>query len=379
MSSVYLAHHGIKGMRWGIRQWQNPDGSLTPAGRIRYGVGAGAKMAGSAAKTVGKATGAVVKTTGKAVGSAAKTVGKAIRKKVAPTDEELDEQIEAEKSKIRHKEKKEELKRLKETGKIEDPNDKVGHKKYSQMSDKEVDSRISRLKKEAELAELEFTKDMGPGKRMVLKALRDGASKGITTATQTAFTKLGKRFSDNILKDDSKKSDKNDDNDSNDNNNNNNNNNNNDNNNNNNSGGKKKKNKNKQNDTQKQSSEVSNDDARAEREREFGRKLRKVGDAARRAKIDAHAVRVVTESRVGRTIDTAKMNYRHKKMVRDNERFMRDLERDKKKSEYNNLIALNGSRTERQIKEQGPYVPFQNKKRVRHSGMELVYIPHIDK
>ena len=112
MSSVYLAHHGIKGMRWGIRQWQNPDGSLTPAGRIRYGVGAGAKMAGSAAKTVGKATGAVVKTTGKAVGSAAKTVGKAIRKKVAPTDAELDEQIEAEKSKISHKEKKEELKRL---------------------------------------------------------------------------------------------------------------------------------------------------------------------------------------------------------------------------------------------------------------------------
>lgn len=31
-----LAHHGIKGMKWGRRRWQNNDGSLTPAGRQRY-------------------------------------------------------------------------------------------------------------------------------------------------------------------------------------------------------------------------------------------------------------------------------------------------------------------------------------------------------
>lgn len=33
-----LFHHGIKGQRWGMRRYQNPDGSLTETGRQRYGV-----------------------------------------------------------------------------------------------------------------------------------------------------------------------------------------------------------------------------------------------------------------------------------------------------------------------------------------------------
>lgn len=32
-----LRHHGIKGQKWGVRRFQNKDGSLTPAGRKRYG------------------------------------------------------------------------------------------------------------------------------------------------------------------------------------------------------------------------------------------------------------------------------------------------------------------------------------------------------
>lgn len=34
-----LTHAGIKGMRWGVRRYQNPDGTLTDAGRKRYGYG----------------------------------------------------------------------------------------------------------------------------------------------------------------------------------------------------------------------------------------------------------------------------------------------------------------------------------------------------
>lgn len=33
---VYLVHHGIKGQKWGVRRFQNPDGSLTSAGQERY-------------------------------------------------------------------------------------------------------------------------------------------------------------------------------------------------------------------------------------------------------------------------------------------------------------------------------------------------------
>lgn len=31
----YLAHHGIKGMKWGVRRYQNPDGTYTAAGLRR--------------------------------------------------------------------------------------------------------------------------------------------------------------------------------------------------------------------------------------------------------------------------------------------------------------------------------------------------------
>lgn len=46
-----LYHHGIKGQRWGIRRYQNKDGSLTPAGRKRV-----AKLESEYSRLTGKKT-----------------------------------------------------------------------------------------------------------------------------------------------------------------------------------------------------------------------------------------------------------------------------------------------------------------------------------
>lgn len=39
--SDFLAHYGVKGQKWGTRQWQNADGTYTEAGKIHYGWGQG--------------------------------------------------------------------------------------------------------------------------------------------------------------------------------------------------------------------------------------------------------------------------------------------------------------------------------------------------
>lgn len=34
--SSYLAHHGVKGQKWGVRRYQNEDGTLTEEGKAKY-------------------------------------------------------------------------------------------------------------------------------------------------------------------------------------------------------------------------------------------------------------------------------------------------------------------------------------------------------
>lgn len=96
-----LYHYGVPGQKHGVRKYQNSDGSLTPLGRIHYGVGqarsaaaagvtkvkraasAGAEKVGTGVRNAANATGNFVKTnapiaakaTGRAVSTAAKATG----------------------------------------------------------------------------------------------------------------------------------------------------------------------------------------------------------------------------------------------------------------------------------------------------------------
>lgn len=81
-----LAHHGVKGMRWGIRRYQNPDGSLTKEGQKRYGVKDG-KISKKGSKTMAKdairgsvITDRMAKYSEKQLGKAEKRYEKAISK-----------------------------------------------------------------------------------------------------------------------------------------------------------------------------------------------------------------------------------------------------------------------------------------------------------
>ena len=62
--SASFQHWGIPGMQWGKRRFQEEDGSLTAAGRRRYGVG-------DALGSIGNAIGGAANSAGRAIGNAA--------------------------------------------------------------------------------------------------------------------------------------------------------------------------------------------------------------------------------------------------------------------------------------------------------------------
>ena len=97
LSEDFLMHHGIMGMHWGERKYQNKDGSLTEEGRKHYGVGPAREFA--------KKIGATAK-------KASETISTAARKTFKPTEADMNEKLAKAYEKKRIQDKKNQLREL---------------------------------------------------------------------------------------------------------------------------------------------------------------------------------------------------------------------------------------------------------------------------
>lgn len=159
-----LMHHGIKKMRWGVRRYQNPDGSLTPAGRARYEKGFN-KETKRLAKKDRKDTRVIKK----------KYKDKAERQKA----------LNLQKGRIARRDAK----------RFEDRNNKLfDYQKKSNdsgtLSDKQLDYRISRLEKEKRYMELMTAARERPipkKESKLKKAVSESAVRAVSSVGESLF------------------------------------------------------------------------------------------------------------------------------------------------------------------------------------------------
>lgn len=155
-----LYHHGIKGMRWGVRRYQNKDGSLTPAGRKRYDDAVQKKISSINSKTAAKLK--KIRMEGKA------------KLKIAKAEEKA--------AKLAKEEAKYQAKTKSSTDNKP--------KSIKDMTDDEIRQRINRIRLEKELQSLQ-PEQVSAGKKFVT-SLKDNV-------VGPAFRDAGKRLMTDFL------------------------------------------------------------------------------------------------------------------------------------------------------------------------------------
>ena len=162
-----LYHHGITGMKWGVRRYQNKDGSLTSAGKRRYGTKANFEKVQAAKKAAAKANSKQAIARRKANERTAAEVAK-YRKKAGIKDE-----------------KPEDTKPKKPTVK--------------DMSDEELMAVINRKRLEQQYAQLNPEK-VSMGKRFVNSLGKDVLVPGMQNAGRNLVTNILTDFGNSIIK-----------------------------------------------------------------------------------------------------------------------------------------------------------------------------------
>ena len=172
MCNTYLVHHGIKGQKWGVRRYQNNDGSLTPEGRTRYNTGSenGAHKK-SKLKTAAKIAGAA---------AVAGVVGYGLYKSGGLNT--VKNGVDVARSSA---------KRMKTRN--------SPHSMFKDLSDEEIQARIGRLQSEIKLAELTRSANVSSGRQYMIdvgKKSMDKASVALLSGTAYA---VGKHYMEEYL------------------------------------------------------------------------------------------------------------------------------------------------------------------------------------
>lgn len=155
-----LQHYGIQGMKWGVRRYQNEDGTLTSAGKARYKDDEKSKTVDELKKEYGKLEDQM-------------TYGKhADKKKNASLEKRMKEIEDLMNSK-------------KTTSAHEDHTKARDKKKVSEMSDKELRDRLNRLDMERRYNQLN-PGTVSKGKDYLNKTIKVGTT--VATVTTTALT-----------------------------------------------------------------------------------------------------------------------------------------------------------------------------------------------